>query len=140
MVVDDVWDSAHGEQLAVVDPSSTSSKLLVTTRFSKLLEPCRVMMLGLMDGAEAKQLLLTSSGVVQRDDATVAAIDKIAVLCGNLPLLLTTVGRMISSYGNDSSWQAEVLAVLTEDRNVLLESGTTTDTSIVDHVLEASLR
>ena len=49
VVIDDVWDSEHGEQLAFIDPHSTTSKLLVTSRFSKLLEPCRVLMLELMD-------------------------------------------------------------------------------------------
>ena len=90
MIVDDVWDSAHGEQLAFISASSTTSKLLVTTRFTKLLEPCRVLVLGLMDEAEAKTLLLETSGVGQDEQAN-AAISLIAPLCGNLPLLLTTV-------------------------------------------------
>ena len=90
VVLDDVWNSDHGEQLAFIDASSITSKLMVTSRFSKLLEPCRVMMLGLLDDDEAKELLLETS-CIGRTDHNIAAIDQITPMCGNLPLLLTTV-------------------------------------------------
>ena len=83
VIVDDVWDSAHAKMLDF-DDTKSSSRTLITTRFSKMIPGASECLLGLLSEEEATALLLGTAGLVatgSRKSRTDAA-KEVVELCG----------------------------------------------------------
>ena len=119
VILDDVWQAQHERSLNFVDDSTAPlSRVFVTTRFTKLLTGYVEVALGLLGEHEAVDLLLRTAEFATWTDSQAAAARKITKLCGNLPLFITVLGRLIFEHGG--SWETEVVAMLEEDRQSVL--------------------
>jgi hypothetical protein len=122
IVLDDVWDKKHEQQLNCIDPSSTS-KLLVTTRIRGLLRGCDEISLNLLAPGESVDLLLRTGQVQLVDTAAKEAARTIAQLCGHLPLYLSICGGVIQGYDGTPDWQEELVEMLRDDRRAVIDEG-----------------
>jgi hypothetical protein len=130
IVLDDIWDGSHEHQLNFLEDGS-ASKVLVTTRFSALLEGGVEVPLGLLPSKEGVDLLLSTARVEWTSNREEIA-KEIVAQCGHLPLYIGMIAQMINEYGSDHSWEAEVLAILREDRgSVFNQRGSTAGSNIV---------
>ena len=119
LVLDDVWDSAHEKLLNCIDDSTTStSRLLVSTRIRGLLQGAEEISLNLLTPEEAVNLLRRTANVTvgDTDTAAQAALRKLAELCGFLPLFIQVCAGMLSDYGGSEDWQTELVEALQQDR------------------------
>ena len=131
LVLDDIWVASHATLLSFVDPSATTSAVVVTTRIRSLLGGAAEVQCEVMDEAAALELLLRTGGCADLLEAPPPAADAAVRACGRLPLALGIAGGMIAELAD--SWQSELVAELEQE----LEGG---EESIEERVVNASLR
>ena len=131
LVLDDVWAASHATLLNFVDPSATTSAVVVTTRIRSLLGGAAEVQCEVMDEAAALELLLRTGGCADLLEAPPPAAIAAVRACGRLPLALGIAGGMIAELAD--SWQSELVAELEQE----LEGG---EESIEERVVNASLR
>jgi hypothetical protein len=137
IVIDDVWDKQHAKCFNVID-SSTSSKLLVSTRISGLLKSSIEIQLALMTNVEAIDLLAHGAGLDSGE--LPAAMLEVVGLCGRLPLCLNIASGIIADHGEH--WESEVLPEMRKGFSQFTagdNSDGTHELTVQDSIIVASL-
>jgi hypothetical protein len=101
----DCWDAEHCRYLDVVD-STTSSKVLVSSRISGLLSGSTEIKLALMSISESVEMLSHAAGLDSVELS--ASLVEVAKICGRLPLCLNIAARMMADCG-ENDWIDEVV-------------------------------
>ncbi len=123
IILDDVWEAKHEQQLEFLDFDSPS-RIFVTTRYTKLPGVWEDVTLELLTEDEAQDLLLQTAMIEaeELDDPGHAAAQTIVKLCGYLPIFVSLAGQIIQDYlVTGASWQTEVVKLLQEERTAVLE-------------------
>ena len=131
LVLDDVWVDSHATPLNFIEPSSTTSAVMVTTRIRSLLGGATEVQCEVMSEAAALELLLRTGGCEHLLEAPPRAAIEAVKACGRLPLALGIAGGMVTQLAD--TWQKELGGLLEEE----LEGG---EASIEERVVNASLR
>ena len=105
LVLDDVWVDSHATPLNFIDPSSTTSAVMVTTRIRSLLGGASEVQCEVMSEAAALELLLRTGGCEDLLEAPPRAAIEAVKACGRLPLALGIAGGMITQLAD--TWQKE---------------------------------
>jgi len=139
LVLDDVWDPIHEEQLCFFTDQCKACRMLVTTRFQGLLEGSAQVQLGLLAADETVELLFETARVA-RTEPRAAVMAELGKLCGYLPLFVGMVGRQIAEYGEDTVWEKEVPDMLKENRSSVFDArggsgGSGVGANIIDSIL-----
>jgi len=101
LILDDIWDI---KQARAFDISATSSKLLITTRHTKVLKAldAEKYQIGVLSNEQALQLLRNQSEYTQ--EVMPEEAQQIIKECGFLPLAISMVGAMLRNRPR-SRWQ-----------------------------------
>ena len=134
VVLDDVWEPAHESALSCFIDTSTSSKVLITTRI-KGLGVASQLELGLPSPADSVKLLLASAGLAHLSPAPAEATEIVGIM-GCLPLAVDLAGRMLQDLGVDSSDWTGIPKLLQDE---MRSSGDSDETSVEYRVIAASL-
>ena len=157
LILDDVWDPAHGLPLTVLNLEGTDSSYLVTTRLRGLFKHAVEVEVGVLDESAALELLLGTAGVdvpmpegnesSAETGPKMAAAQAIVQCCGKLPLTLAIAGSMIELH-KDNWWETVPAMLMDDNRAELLEAeggggggtgGGGGDVSLEERIISASL-
>jgi hypothetical protein len=121
LIIDDVMDPGHLDQLNILDgslPGSGDSKVMATSRRSDLKDEWFKVKVDVFDDVLAVEMVAQVAGLVKHDadPESEAVLKDVAKLCGQIPLLLSIVGMTIEEYAGDSAWKNEVVESLRADR------------------------
>lgn len=116
-----LFDNVAGaQQVRPLVPPPAGWAVLVTSRTHFRLRGGRLFDLGLLPSDEAKALLLTILTSGAREEVRDANLERLATLCGRLPLALCLAGGFLTSYPN---WTIEdYLLELEKERLKYLEA------------------
>ena len=112
LVLDDVWVDSHATPLNFIEPSSTTSAVMVTTRIRSLLGGATEVQCEVMSEAAALELLLRTGGCEHLLEAPPRAAIEAVKACGRLPLALGIAGGMVTQLAD--TWQEELGGLLEE--------------------------
>ena len=140
LIIDDAWSVDHVSAFECID-RNTTSRIMVTTRISRLIDRSVEFALGLLAPDDAVSLLLAVAGAPKRSPPFTDVQYRAAAACGHLPLVLAVGGGMLENYSGGLI-NEEFVALLNEDRVEMVRTGEHGDehVNIEDRLITNSLR
>eukprot|EP01052_Picozoa_sp_SAG31_P006593 SAG31_NODE_304_length_18019_cov_10.386440_8_plen_750_part_00 len=95
LVLDDLWEMDHEQELNFAD-ADVGSKVLISTRIKALLDGAHQVEVGLPSLSDSARMLLVAAGA-EDSSCRPAGVSEIVDMCGQLPLALGIAGRLAAS-------------------------------------------